>query len=168
MEQTTLAPEIRGVLIPLTDASVLLPNACVSEVITYGDPMPAEDAPEWVLGLVTWRGWRMPLFSYAKMVGRAEEEETSGAKVAILKAFGGIHKMPYMALLAQGFPRLTAIRSENLLFDGDQEDLPEGVLYKVQINDEDALIPDLNGIERHLLQLIYHDETEDEEGEDDA
>ena len=154
MAQATLAPDIRGVTIPVTDGRVLMPNACVSEVITYGTPQAIGEAPPWVLGAINWRGWRMPLFSMAQLAGTAETEPTSGAKVAVLKAFGGVHKMPYMAMLAQGFPRLTTITAENLLFEGDQESLPEGILYRVAIEDEDSIIPDLAAIERHLLDLM--------------
>ena len=43
-----LAGDVRGVMIPVTGASVLLPNATVSEVITYGEPQEIENAPNWV------------------------------------------------------------------------------------------------------------------------
>ncbi|MEM1090624.1 MAG: chemotaxis protein CheW [Pseudomonadota bacterium] len=149
-----LAADIRGVMIPLTDAKILLPNASVSEVITYGDPQPVADAPEWVLGTITWRGWRIPLVSFSLMAGQAVNENTSGAKVAILKALGGSASMPYMALLAQGFPRLTTITEENLLLEGNQEDLPEGVSHVVSVNDEAAFVPDLDGIEERLAGIL--------------
>ncbi len=152
MAQT--AADIRGVMIPLTDAKILLPNASVSEVITYGDPVPVSDAPPWVLGTITWRGWRIPLFSFSLMAGQAPSENTSGAKVAILKALGGSSTMPYMALLAQGFPRLTTITDENMLLEGEQDDLPEGVSHVVSVNDEAAYVPDLDGIEALLEGIL--------------
>ncbi len=149
-----LAADIRGVMIPLTDAKILLPNATVSEVITYGEPQAVSDAPPWVLGTITWRGWRIPLISFSLMAGQAARENTSGAKVAILKALGGSASMPYMALLAQGFPRLTTITEENLLLEGQQEDLPEGVSHMVNVNDEAAFVPDMDGIEALLLDIV--------------
>lgn len=149
-----LAPDIRGVMIPVTEAKVLLPNASVSEVITYGNPQAIDGAPDWVYGIVTWRGWRIPLFSFSKLSRRADSEKTAGAKVAILKALGGNQKMPYMALLAQGFPRLTTITSENLLLEGDQDDLPDGVSHAVMVNDEVAYVPDMDGIEQRLLEVL--------------
>ncbi|MFK7955894.1 MAG: chemotaxis protein CheW [Lysobacterales bacterium] len=149
-----LAADIRGVMIPLTDAKILLPNASVSEVITYGDPQPVNDAPSWVLGTITWRGWRIPLISFSLMAGQAPSENTSGAKVAILKALGGSTTMPYMALLAQGFPRLTTITDENMLMEGDQESLPEGISHVVSVNDEAAFVPDLDGIESLLEGIL--------------
>lgn len=160
MAQATLAPDIRGVTIPVTGGNVLLPNACVSEVITYGAPQALDGAGPWILGTVNWRGWRMPLFSMATLAGLAEDEPTVGAKVAVLKAFGGVHKMPYMAMLAQGFPRLTTVTADNLLVDDrrggspDEEADSDGVLYRVSVEGEVALIPDLGRIEGHLLELM--------------
>lgn len=154
MAQPTLAPDIRGVTIPISGASVLLPNACVSEVITYGTPRPLAGGAPWVLGVTSWRGWQMPLFSLAMLAGTAASESVSSAKVAVLKAFGGVHKMPYMALLTQGFPRLTTITADRLVVEDVAEVLPDGVLFRVTVGDEAALVPDLAAIEGHLLELM--------------
>ncbi len=53
-----VSQDIRGVLIAVTGARVLLPNATVAEVITYSPPDPIEGAPAWMLGRIRWRGWR--------------------------------------------------------------------------------------------------------------
>lgn len=151
MAQTTLAPEVRGVTIPLTGCRLLLPNACVSEVITYGPPQLIEDAPDWVLGTINWRGWRAPLVSFAQRAGIAEEEPISAAKVAILKAFSGVHTMPYVGLLAQGFPRLTTVTADDIRVESSA---PEGVLYSVVVDNERALVPDLDSIEDVVLPLM--------------
>jgi len=153
-ESGKLGRDVRGVLIPMTDCKVLLPNACVSEVITYGRPQPIDGAPPWALGTIPWRGWAIPLFSFAQMIGKVSEEPLAGAKVPILKAFGGIHRMPYMALLAQGFPRLTAVTADKLVYPETQDLPPLGVRHVVQINDEEAYVPDLDAIERELLQVL--------------
>ena len=149
-----LAGDVRGVMIPVTGASVLLPNATVSEVITYGDPQEIEGAPEWVYGITQWRGWRIPLFSFSLLTGQAESESVSGAKVAILKALSGDGRMPFMAMLAQGFPRLTAVTEDNLKLEGDQDKMPDGVSHIVMVNEDEALVPDLEGIEAKLLEII--------------
>ena len=40
--------DIRGVLISVTQGRLLLPNASVAEVITYSEPEPVADAPDWL------------------------------------------------------------------------------------------------------------------------
>ena len=66
--------EIRGLMIPVTGTRVLLPNATVAEVITYSVPEKIADAPAWLLGRLSWRGWRLPLFSFSMLTGRAAQE----------------------------------------------------------------------------------------------
>ena len=43
---------------------LLLPRACVAEVINYQAPTPMEGAPPWYLGTVAWGGRRVPLVAF--------------------------------------------------------------------------------------------------------
>lgn len=142
-----LPREVRGVMIPVTQGRVLLPNASVAEVITYANPEPIPSAPPWLLGRLSWRGWRLPLFSFSMLAGLAAEEHTTNAKVVILKALEGHQKMPFLALLTQGFPRLTTISPEILIPTGDDSPSPAGVRDQVLVRDDHAYIPDLAEIE---------------------
>ena len=40
---------IRGVLIQVADARLLLPNATIAEVLSFANPEPLENAPGWLL-----------------------------------------------------------------------------------------------------------------------
>lgn len=146
--------EIRGVMIPVSGARVLLPNATVAEVITYSVPEKIENAPSWLLGRLTWRGWRLPLFSFAMLTGAAEGEPVSNAKVAVLKALSGNAKMPFIAMLAQGFPRLTTITPDLLIPSGDEGERPPGVHTQVLVRDDQALIPNLGQIENLVAEAL--------------
>jgi chemosensory pili system protein ChpC len=146
--------EIRGVMIPVTGGRVLLPNATVAEVITYSVPEKIADAPDWLLGRLSWRGWRLPLFSFSMLSGGAKQESYSNAKVAVLKALGGNAKMPFVAMLAQGFPRLTTITPDLLIPTGDESEHPPGVHGHVLVRDDQAVIPDLGQIENLIAQAV--------------
>ena len=139
--------EIRGLMIPVTGTRVLLPNATVAEVITYSVPEKIADAPSWLLGRLSWRGWRLPLFSFAMLTGRTEPETVGNAKVAVLKALSGNAKMPFIAMLAQGFPRLTTITPDLLIPSVDEGERPPGVHAHVFVRDDQAVIPNLDQIE---------------------
>src|SRR3569623_371021 len=149
-----ISREIRGVMIPVTNGRVLLPNATVAEVITYSNPERIPNAPEWLLGRQSWRGWRLPLFSFSILTGLAHEEGYLGARVAVLKALGGHAKMPFIALLTQGFPRLTTLTPDLLIPTGDENHPPVGVRNQVLVRDDPALIPDLNTIEGLMAQAL--------------
>jgi chemosensory pili system protein ChpC len=146
--------EIRGLMIPVTGTKVLLPNATVAEVITYSAPEKIPNAPAWLLGRLSWRGWRLPLFSFSMLSGGSGAETVSNAKVAVLKALSGNAKMPFVAMLAQGFPRLTTITPDLLIPTGDESELQPGVHAKVLVRDDHAVIPNLDQIELLVAEAL--------------
>lgn len=139
--------DIRGVLIAVSEGRLLLPNASVAEVITFSEPELVENAPAWLLGRIRWRGWRLPLLSFSRFAGWSEEEGQLGAKVAVLKALGGNPKLPYFAVLSQGFPRLVTVSRAALAESHDIKELPLGIHSKVVLNDDAAVVPDLVSLE---------------------
>lgn len=148
--------DIRGVMIAVTGGRLLLPNATVAEVITYAEPEPINNAPPWLLGRVRWHGWRLPLISFSRMVGYAQEEGELGTKVAVLKSLGENARVPYFALLTQGFPRLTTVSAEELIArdaDGDNE-LPAGIHTEISLREDVAVIPDLESIEAAIGEAL--------------
>ncbi len=152
---STSSQDIRGVLIQVEGARLLLPNATISEVLSYADPEPVADAPDWLLGRIRWRGWQLPLVSFSRIAGLAEERGGLGSKVVVLKALGGDARLPHFAMLTQGFPRLVTVSREALVPDsGDAAALPEGVQARVLLNDDAALIPDIGSVEASIQQAL--------------
>ena len=146
--------DIRGVLIQIAGSQLLLPNAATVEVLSYADPDPVDNAPEWLLGQIRWRGWRLPLVSFARLAGTHTEGASVGTKVIVLKALGGDPKLPYFALVAQGFPRLVTITRENMIVDSAHlETLPDGIRLRVMFNDDVALVPDLDAAEKMIIDV---------------
>jgi chemosensory pili system protein ChpC len=146
--------DIRGVLITVTQGRLLLPNASVAEIITYSEPEPVENAPEWLLGRVRWRGWRLPLLSFSRLAGWSTEDGQMGAKVAVLKALGNNPKLPFFAVLSQGFPRLVTVAKSALVESHDMKQLPLGVHSRVTLNDDPASVPDLMSIELLIQKAL--------------
>ena len=148
--------DIRGVMITVNQGRLMLPNASIAEVITFSDPEPVENAPDWLLGRIRWRGWRLPLLSFSRFAGWSQEDGQLGAKVVVLKALGGNPKLPYFALLSQGFPRLVTVAKTALEEIQGLDELPLGIYSMVKLNDDVASVPDLVSlellIEKALLQ----------------
>src|SRR5690606_19101689 len=144
------------VMIAVTGGRLLLPNATVAEVITYAEPEPVNSAPNWLLGRVRWHGWRLPLISFSRMVGYAAEEGELGAKVAGLKSLGDNPKVPYFALLTQGFPRLTTVNAEDLKARevDDETETHASIHSEVSLRDDNAVIPDLERIEAAITEAL--------------
>ena len=109
---------------------------------------------DWVqLPMLATNGWRLPLFSFSLLAGMAMDERTSGGRVTVMKALGGNPRMPYIAMLAQGFPRLTTITPEILVPTGEGGQRP-GVLMDLLVRDDTAIIPDLVQIEQLISEAL--------------
>ncbi|MBP1474642.1 chemotaxis protein CheW [Frateuria sp. MAH-13] len=158
MSEQPLPREIRCVLVPVGQLRLLLPNATVAEVITLPTPEPVEGAPEWLLGRIAWRGWRVPLVSFTKLAGAPEGDADLAVRVAVLKALGNNARLPFIAVVTQGFPRLTTLNAELIIPTHDGAPLPSGVKAQVLVRDDIAVIPDLEGIEAELAALLGLDE----------
>lgn len=148
------AREIRGLMITVSNGRVLLPNTNVSEIITAATPERIENAPAWLLGRVRWRGWRVPLFSFSILTRLARTEGAINAKVTVLKSLGGNTRMPFVAMLCLGFPRLTTITPEILVPTAEGDAGIVGVKQHVLVRDEPAYIPDLPAIEAMIADAI--------------
>jgi chemosensory pili system protein ChpC len=149
-----LPREIRCVLIPSGGTRLLLPNATVAEVITLSTPEAVENAPEWLLGRIAWRGWKLPLISFATLAGSDDSAGGMNSRVAVLKALGSNPRMPYLAVVTQGFPRLTTLNAELILPTHDGTELPFGVRAQVLVRDDMAMIPDLEAIESRVVEVL--------------
>ena len=148
--------DIRGVLIQVTGARLLLPNATIAEVLSYADPEPIADAPSWLLGRIRWRGWQLPLVAFSRLSGIADEAGGLGTKVVVLKALGSDAKTPYFAMLTQGFPRLVTVSPDTVVADAHADDdaLPPGVQARVLLNEDPALLPDLERVEAMIGEAL--------------
>ena len=147
--------DVRGVLIQIAGGRLLLPNATIAEVLSFADPDPVANTPDWLLGRIRWRGWQLPLIAFSRLSGIAEEKGGLGSKVIVLKALGGDAKTPYFALLTQGFPRLVTVSEDTVVADGGDDDLlPAGVQARVMLNEDNALLPDLERVEAMIGEAL--------------
>lgn len=150
-------PTIRGLLIPLADATLLLPGAVVAEVIGYQDPapMPGHDALSWLLGAADWRGLRLPVVSVEALLGGAVADAGVRARLIVLKAVSGQSQMPFFAVLAQQIPRLATVTPDTIEPLGEDEEPAADDYRHVLANGEPAVIPDLQAIESQVYGAIY-------------
>lgn len=137
---------LTGLLLPLADRSLLLPNVVVAELIAYRAPQTVAGLPSWLLGQIAWRNLQLPLLSFEAASG-GETRIGSDARVAVLNALGGREQVKFIALLVQGIPRSVKI-DDNL--QRANSELAPLELDAVQLGETVAKIPDLVGLEQKL------------------
>jgi len=143
--------EIRSVLVPIHDAELLMPNAAIAEIVGYNRPDPIEQAPDWLLGNILWHGWQVPVVGFSVLIEQAESEPVEGAKICVTKGLIGHERMPYIGVLAQGFPRLVTV-TETALTEVPDSSSHIAVAGKAIIGEREALVPELD----RLGQLVAH------------
>ena len=143
----TASSTLTGLVVPLNDRSLLLPNVALAELMPYRAPLAIPGMPAWMLGQVAWRDLRLPLLSFeAASDGQAQIGST--ARVAVINALGGRPHVKFLALLVQGIPR--SVKLESNLARANVP-LARLELDAVSLADSVLKIPDLMALEQMLV-----------------
>ncbi|GGM04242.1 chemotaxis protein [Pseudomonas asuensis] len=156
MSQTpalTSTPEnLTGLLLSLTDRTLLLPNVAVAELIPYRPVAKLANQPDWCLGQVAWRDLRLPLLSFEAASGAPLQfdRNNTSARVAIINALGGRAHVRFLAVLVQGIPR-----SMRVTPDLESAEVPLGPLELAAVKHQSEIvkIPDLIALEEKLAEI---------------
>ena len=141
---------LTGLLIPLADRYLLLPNVVVAELVPYRPPQVTPGLPGWFLGQLAWRELQLPLLSF-EAASNGQAQVGPGARVAVLNAMGGRDQVKFIALLVQGIPR--SLKLDGNLPRAAGAELAPLELDAVQLGDVVAKIPDLAGLEQKLADI---------------
>lgn len=144
---------VHCLLIPIYGETLLLPNAAVAEVVAYIDSEPADNAPEWFLGYMNWRDLRIPLISFEAATGGNVAPLQKNSRIAILNTLNGKQEVSHFGIVTQGIPHLQVVHEKHLSRDEEPSDPRPSIADYVQLNEETVLVPDIDELEKRLLQL---------------
>ncbi|MCU7844194.1 MAG: chemotaxis protein CheW [Candidatus Thiodiazotropha sp. (ex Monitilora ramsayi)] len=152
---SAVVSEVRSVLIPLADRQLLLPNAVVAEVLGYQPPEKVDGKPDWYLGNMAWRGVLIPVISFESMLGGADVTPGHRGRIAIMNALNGNNRLTHFGVVVQAIPSLVRVTTDNVLPKPDTS-AEESVFIKqvVELDLSTAYIPDLDEIERQLVEVL--------------
>ncbi len=145
------AEELYSLLVPLSEDRLIVPRACVAEVVRFSKAERQEGAHDWMLGTINWNGRQLPVVSFEGAVGKEIPVVTGRTRVVVFYAGTGQLKTGYFGVLTQGFPQLVRVNRDVLKLeakDGWPEDAP--VLCRVRMINEFPMIPDLEKLEAML------------------
>jgi chemosensory pili system protein ChpC len=148
-----LRDELYSLLVPLSGERLIVPRACVAEVIGYQVPAEMTNAPPWYLGLVSWGGRSVPVVSFEGACGQTLPTASSRTRIVIFHAPGGRLQSGYFGMLTQGFPQLVRVNADVLRPDASRS-FPERspVICQVRMVNETPLIPDLERLEQMIAE----------------
>lgn len=152
MSQAAAELQVRSQLIPLDGMYLVLPNTAIAEVISYAAPEAVENAPQWMMGYINWRGLSIPLISFEAASADAISKPGKRSRIIVLNSISGDNNLPFYAILAQGIPRLISLNEGSIHDAPEIESLPQQfVMRHVIIDSQPVLIPDQEAIEKAII-----------------
>jgi len=145
--------ELYSLLVPLVDDRLIVPRACVAEVVRFQSPTREAGARDWMLGTIMWNGRPLPVVSFEGALGKEVPVATGRTRIVVFYASSGQLKTGYFGVLTQGFPQLVRVNKDVLKLEATEgwpDDAP--VLCKVRMINEFPLIPDLGKLEGLLVE----------------
>ena len=143
--------ELYGLLVPLTDERLIVPRACVAEVLTWQTPQPVADTPAWYLGDIKWNSRAVPVISFEALRGRPFPAPGTRTRIVIFVAISNQLGAGYFGVGTQGFPQLVRMNPDVIKADPDNGHAERGpVLCQVRMLNESPLIPDFDCVEQMI------------------
>lgn len=145
--------EIYSLLIPLVDGRLIIPRACVAEVVGFQTPSEMTGAPPWYIGTITWNGRQVPLVSFEGACGQSIPAASGRSRVVIFHAIGTRLESGYFGLVSQGFPQLVRVGSDVVRPDNSRvfsERSP--IVCQVRMVNETPWVPDLERLEDMIAE----------------
>ena len=148
-----LLDELYSLLVPLAGERLIVPRACVAEVIGYQPPADMTNAPPWYVGLISWSGRSVPVVSFEGAFGKPLPAVSNRTRIVIFYATGGKLDSGFFGMLTQGFPQLVRVNADVVQPDSSRS-FPERspVICQVRMVNETPLIPDLQRLEQMIAE----------------
>jgi chemosensory pili system protein ChpC len=147
--------ELYSLLVPLREGRLLLPRACVAEVVRYQPPMPVPRSPAWLRGTVHWGDRRVPVVCFEELLGQTPGQPGGRTRIALVQGITGRLSTGVFGILTEGFPQLVRVNRDVLeLEERHAWPDPGPVVCQIRMINEHPLIPDLESIEALLADAL--------------
>ena len=147
--------EVACLLIPVRNKTLLLPNVSVAEIINFDKPVRRPEMPPWFLGHVEWRNTLVPVLSFELANGEPPEAGVEIDRIAVINSVSAQTRMPFFSIPVTGIPRLVRVTPESIQSLSKRQKLAEQTSVVVGEDREEAVIPNLDHLERMLLSVPF-------------
>lgn len=144
--------EIPCLLIPLVDQILLVPTVTVAEMAPVQPLAQVEGAPAWLYGMYRWRELDIPLISYEVLNGGTPVPLNTGGRIAVLNNTGVSDGLHFIAIAAQGIPRMARVGESDIVENTEQPKGPMD-LMPVKVGMEEFVIPNISALETAYINL---------------
>ncbi len=142
---------IKSLLMPMQQTPLLLPMACLAEVIDYFRPFDREETNGWHLGPVDWRGTQIPLVSFERFNNTEFSPVGSTALIAVINKTTETGKYSFYGVVIQGIPKPLRLTRSDVFICSDEPGPAE--VTRMTVKEVSVMVPDLEALELQLSEL---------------
>ena len=102
---------VHALEVPTANLPLLLPSACMAEVVALSRLARVPNAPPWLLGVLGWRLRPVPVVSYDMLVGGEGHAPGPRARVVVLYPLPGRKAWEFVGILSDSEPQSRIIDS---------------------------------------------------------
>ena len=140
--------EVPSLIIPVEKGNLLVPNACVAEIVPSASSSLEGLSQPWIVGNFVWRDLNLPCLSFDKLTDNIDGAPGQSNRIAVFNTISDTFSMRFYGIAIYGIPRLARIVEQEIVEDDIEINAYEKL--NVQVNGEACAIPDLEAIEKLL------------------
>ena len=135
------------------DGRLIVPRACVAEVVGFQAPSEMPGAPPWYLGTFAWSGRAVPLVSFEGACGQTIPPAPGRTRIVIFVALGTQRRRRLFRHGLAGLPAAGA-RQRRRRAARSRARLPRArpIICQVRMVNESPLIPDFERLEEMIAE----------------
>jgi chemosensory pili system protein ChpC len=143
--------ELYSLLVPLNEGRLIVPRACISEVVRYSVPEVKFEGPAWFRGSITWNQMAIPAICFEDLCGLSSTRPGGRTRVAIFNSLSGQLENGHFGVLTEGFPQLVRVNRDVIEVDDEHAWPDDGpVLCQIRMINEHPLIPNIEKLEEMI------------------
>jgi chemosensory pili system protein ChpC len=146
--------EIACVLVALHDRQLLLPNVTVAEVVRMQRIQEVGNAPDWLVGMTSWRGKVVPVLSpehvLAERGDAAPPPRPPSCSLLVMNRSRPVEGLEFYVMLVRTMPRMLWVAAEDMkVVDGP---LGAAEAARLRLGQDEVTVPRLAYFEELVVQ----------------
>jgi len=142
------AAAVHALEVPTDSLPLLLPSACMAEVVALSALTRVPQSPHWMLGVLGWRSRPVPVFSYDLLAGGEWRLPGHRARVVVLYPLPGRKPWEFVGLLASAEPQSRPV--DGGMASVTVQDTYPCIAAGLRVQDHIVGIPDFAALSRVL------------------
>ncbi len=143
MVDNTTQP-VRCLIVPADPGFLVIPSAAVAEIVPLTLSESNHDGS--LLGVMTWRGLDVPVYTMEGMTGQSVPEFGKRSKALVFYPWKGSDKKKFFAIATMYDPRPRLLSSDDIKTNEEEQGENDFISASFLFDGELALIPDLKEI----------------------